>query len=76
MASSATDAVRIVSPVDGSVIAERALADDDDINGALTAARAAQRDWKRRPLAERAESCSAAVDAMLAMRADIVPELA
>jgi acyl-CoA reductase-like NAD-dependent aldehyde dehydrogenase len=80
VASNATDAadriVRIVSPVDGTVIAERALAGDDDINAALNAAHSAQRDWRKRPLAERAELCTAAVDAMLAMRADIVPELA
>ena len=80
MASSATDAadrtIRIVSPVDGTVIAERELAGDDDINAAINAAHSAQRDWRKRPLAERAECCTAAVDAMLAMRADIVPELA
>jgi acyl-CoA reductase-like NAD-dependent aldehyde dehydrogenase len=67
---------RIVSPVDGSVFAERAVADDAAIARALDAAQAAQREWKRAPLAERIAHCAAAVDAMLAMRADIVPELA
>jgi acyl-CoA reductase-like NAD-dependent aldehyde dehydrogenase len=68
--------VQLVSPVDGSVFAERALADDAQVARALDAAQLAQADWKRRPLAERAAFCTAAVDAMLAMRAEIVPELA
>src|SRR5207253_5027295 len=37
---------------------------------------AAQAQWRRRPLSERAACCSAAVDSMLAMSAEIVPELA
>jgi acyl-CoA reductase-like NAD-dependent aldehyde dehydrogenase len=68
--------VQLVSPVDGSVYAERAVADDAQVAHALDAAQAAQLEWKRRPLAERAALCTAAVDAMLAMRDDIVPELA
>jgi acyl-CoA reductase-like NAD-dependent aldehyde dehydrogenase len=39
-------------------------------------ARAAQAEWSRLPIAERAKYCSAAVDAMLAMADEIVPELA
>jgi acyl-CoA reductase-like NAD-dependent aldehyde dehydrogenase len=68
--------VSLVSPIDGSVFAERSVAGDADIARALDAARHAQADWKRRPVAERAAFCSAAVDAMLAMRDAIVPELA
>ena len=55
MVSNAADiparTARIVSPVDGTVIAERELAGDDDIQAALAAAGSAQRQWKRRPLA-------------------------
>ncbi|WP_240055682.1 aldehyde dehydrogenase family protein, partial [Pseudomonas fluorescens] len=58
------------------VYAERRCADARQIDQALAAAQAAQASWKRRPLSERAAFCSAAVDAMLAMQADIVPELA
>jgi len=46
--------VQVVSPVDGSVYAERAVADDAQVARALDEARAAQADWKRRPLAARA----------------------
>lgn len=71
-----TRTIRLISPVDGSLYAERACTDDAAIAAALDAAEQAQRDWRKRPLAERAVFCNAAVDAMLAMEADIVPELA
>ena len=70
------DLVRITSPVDGSVYAERARASDAAVETALNAARAAQKAWRAVPLAERARLLSAFTDAMLAMRDEIVPELA
>lgn len=74
MTASAT--IQLISPVDGSVYAERSAASDDAIAAALDSAEHAQRAWKQVPVAERAAYCSAAVDAMLAMQAEIVPELA
>ncbi len=71
-----TNTVQLISPVDGRVFAERQYADIVQIEQALAAATCAQAQWKRRPLNERAAFCSAAVDAMLAMKDDIVPELA
>ena len=71
-----TDVVRCVSPVDGRIYAERPVASDAAITAALSAARDAQRDWRRLDIARRARFCSAFVDAMLAMRDEIVPELA
>jgi acyl-CoA reductase-like NAD-dependent aldehyde dehydrogenase len=71
-----SNTVQLVSPIDGSVYAQRRLVDAGEIARALDAAQAAQADWKRRPVAERAAFCTAAVDAMLAMRDEIVPELA
>ncbi|MEM8706377.1 MAG: aldehyde dehydrogenase family protein, partial [Actinomycetota bacterium] len=68
--------VQCVSPVDGSVFAERPLADPGDISKACDKARAAQADWRNAPVSERAQYCTRAVDAMLAMADDIVPELA
>ena len=68
--------IQLISPVDGRVYAERQYADAAQIEQALADASAAQAQWKRRPLSERAAFCSAAVDAMLAMRDEIVPELA
>ena len=71
-----TNTVQLISPVDGRLYAERQYADIVQIEHALAAATAAQAQWKRRPLSERAAFCSAAVDAMLAMKDEIVPELA
>jgi acyl-CoA reductase-like NAD-dependent aldehyde dehydrogenase len=70
------DTIKCISPVDGSVYAERPLATGIEVSQCFEAARAAQKDWARRPLAERAELCTRAVNAMLAMRDEIVPELA
>ncbi|MHC8358597.1 aldehyde dehydrogenase family protein [Pseudomonas sp. LB3P81] len=71
-----TAKVQLISPVDGRVYVERQCADQAQVEQALTAAATAQLLWQRRPLSERAALCSAAVDAMLSMQADIVPELA
>ena len=65
-----------ISPVDGSEFARRSIASDAEIEAVFAGARAAQRDWARQPIAERARLCSAMVDAMLAMRDEIIPELA
>ena len=70
------DTIRCISPIDGRVYAERPAAEDDAIAAALTRAREAQRAWRRTALPERARLCTAIVDAMLAMREEIVPELA
>ncbi|MGZ9739527.1 aldehyde dehydrogenase family protein [Pseudomonas sp. GNP012] len=71
-----TAKVQLISPVDGRVYVEREMADATQVEQALTAAASAQAAWQRRSLSERAALCSAAVDAMLSMQADIVPELA
>ncbi|WP_212627247.1 aldehyde dehydrogenase family protein [Pseudomonas sp. PP3] len=71
-----TSTIQLISPVDGRVYAERQLIDAAQLEQALVAAATAQAQWKRRPLNERAAFCSAAVDAMLAMKEQIVPELA
>ena len=71
-----TAKIELISPVDGRVYVERESADASQVEQALAAAQIAQLDWQRRPLGERAALCSAAVDAMLTMQADIVPELA
>ena len=68
--------VKLVSPVDGRVYAERYYASDETIGAALEAAAQAQRAWKKTPLEERARYCTAAVEALLAIREEIAPELA
>jgi acyl-CoA reductase-like NAD-dependent aldehyde dehydrogenase len=71
-----TAKVQLISPVDGRVYVEREMADATQVEQAVTAAASAQASWQRRSLSERAAFCNAAVDAMLSMQADIVPELA
>jgi acyl-CoA reductase-like NAD-dependent aldehyde dehydrogenase len=64
-----------VSPVDGREVARKKTAAAAEIESAIAAARKAQAEWARVGVAERAKLCSAAVDAMLAMRGEIAPEL-
>src|SRR6267378_3056202 len=65
-----------ISPVDGREVARKRPATADEIAAAVAAARKAQADWAQVPIAERGRLCLAAVEAMLAMRAEIAPELA
>jgi len=58
--------LRIISPVDNSVYAERPLADDKTIMATLTRAHAVQRAWRSVPLAERLKIATAFTDAMVA----------
>lgn len=66
---------RVVSPVDGSVYAERTTASRDEIGRALARADAAQQAWRRVPLAERAALCERVVGYMLANADEIGREL-
>jgi acyl-CoA reductase-like NAD-dependent aldehyde dehydrogenase len=68
--------VRCVSPVDGRVYVERVPASEAHVAGALKAARAAQVEWRRLSVDERAGYCNAAVEAMLAFAHEIPAELA
>jgi acyl-CoA reductase-like NAD-dependent aldehyde dehydrogenase len=70
------DSVRIISPIDGSPYVERPLTTDAELGAALSRARAAQAEWRRVPVAERAKGCTAFLEALLAMNDEIVPELA
>jgi acyl-CoA reductase-like NAD-dependent aldehyde dehydrogenase len=65
-----------ISPVDGREVVRRAASSAKEIEAAVAAARKAQAEWRRVPVAERGKILSKAVDAMLAMREEIAPELA
>jgi acyl-CoA reductase-like NAD-dependent aldehyde dehydrogenase len=64
-----------MSPVDGRVYVERPLDDSTAIDRALERAQTAQRDWARRPLAERTALLGRAVDAFVARADEIAPEI-
>ena len=71
-----TETLKIISPVDGSLYAERALASWREVDEALSEAKRAQAAWKLVPMQERAALCLRFVDAFLEMKDEIVPELA
>jgi acyl-CoA reductase-like NAD-dependent aldehyde dehydrogenase len=66
---------RTLSPGDGSVVAERELADAPRIDGALARAVAAQRDWRRTALDERVAVVEQLVDWMTARAESIGADL-
>ncbi|HEX8442636.1 MAG TPA: aldehyde dehydrogenase family protein [Allosphingosinicella sp.] len=65
-----------ISPVDGREYARRPIASDRAIAQALSQARAAQREWAAVPLDERCRIVVRFLEAMEALNAQIVPELA
>ncbi|SDW57009.1 aldehyde dehydrogenase family protein [Roseicitreum antarcticum] len=68
--------LQCISPIDGSVYAERAALSAHAAHAAATRARDAQAAWAARPLAERIALVQAGVAAVGAMNDEIVPELA
>ena len=55
----------MISPIDGSIVAERPVATADEIEATLRRADAARAGWALTPLAERAAACERAVRYML-----------
>ena len=70
------ETVKIISPVDGSVYAERPIASDAEIASAISSARGALPAWRNVPVAERGRYMLAFLDALVAMNDDIAVELA
>jgi len=68
--------LKCISPIDGSVFAEREVLSREAAFDVAARARAAQAAWAARPLAERVELVMAGVAAVGAMNDEIVPELA
>ncbi len=67
--------VKCISPVNGETYAERAYSDDGVVDQTFATAHDVQAAWAALPISKRAEYCTAAVDAMLAMADEIIPEL-
>lgn len=68
--------IQLISPVDGSVYAERMPLTLEAAQAAAARARAAQKDWAARPLADRIALVKAAVAKLNAMSDRVVEELA
>jgi acyl-CoA reductase-like NAD-dependent aldehyde dehydrogenase len=68
--------LKLISPVDGSVYAERPVMGVDDAAAAVARSRKAQKDWARRSLEERIALVRAGVARLNEMQDEVVPELA
>ncbi len=66
---------RIVSPIDGSIVAEREYADDARIEVVLSAATAARIGWRATPVEERIRLCEAMVQWLIDHVDEIAPEI-
>ena len=66
---------KIISPIDGSVVAERELATDSHVDRVLSASHVARRGWRATPVAERARMVEAMGQHMEANASDIATEL-
>lgn len=68
--------IKCISPIDGSIYAERETLSRADADAAVARAKAAQADWAAKPLEERIALVRAGIAAVGAMNDDIVPEIA
>ena len=68
--------VKCISPIDGSVYAERPVLTPEAASTAIARARSAQREWAARPLEDRIALVRAGVARVGEMNDEVVPELA
>ena len=68
--------LKCISPVDGSVYAERKVMAEDAALAAIARARAAQKGWASRTLEDRIALVKAGIERLNGMKDDVVPELA
>ncbi len=68
--------LKCISPIDGSIYAERPVMGADAAQLIVARARAAQKAWARRPLEERIALVKAGVARLNEMKDEVVPELA
>ena len=68
--------LKCISPIDGSVFAERPTQSYDEASAAIAKARAAREDWAAQPLDKRVKLVMAGVAQLNEMVDEVVPELA
>jgi acyl-CoA reductase-like NAD-dependent aldehyde dehydrogenase len=68
--------LKCISPIDGSVFAERPVATVAEAQALLARMRTAQKAWAARPLAERIAFVKAGIARLNEMKDEVVPELA
>mgnify|MGYP001820921808 CR=1 FL=1 len=67
--------IQIVSPIDGSIVAQRKLAGEAEMLTAINAADTARTAWKHTSVQQRAELCHKAVDIMRDNAAELAVEI-
>ena len=67
--------LQTISPIDGSVYVERALASQQEIEQSIALSRSAQKQWQRTSMAERASICELAVQYFESNQAQIAEEI-
>lgn len=68
--------IKCISPIDGSIYAERPILSRSEADATVTRAKIAQKKWNMYPIEERIELVKAGVAAIGAMNDEIVPEIA
>lgn len=71
-----SESLRCISPIDGTVFAERPVLTPEAAAAAVARLRRAQADWAARPLDDRIGLVMAGIAALGEMNAEVVPELA
>lgn len=71
-----SESLRCISPIDGTVFAERPVLTPEAAAAAVARLRRAQTDWAARPLDDRIGLVMAGIAALGEMNAEVVPELA
>ncbi|PVB59828.1 aldehyde dehydrogenase family protein [Labrenzia sp. 011] len=71
-----SDVIRLISPIDGSVYAERPALDEPAVEKTVSLARSAQPGWAALPVSERVAYCEKALEALKGMNDEVVTELA
>ena len=70
-----SDRIRSISPIDGSVVADRPAATADELDAKLDRAVQALRHWRKLPLSERIERCTRMLDVLAARKGELAREL-
>lgn len=67
--------VSIISPIDGSIVAERSLTTTKELNAVLQSSSKAQTGWRNTPVSDRAALCHKAIDVLVANIDTIAEEI-
>ncbi len=70
------ETIKLISPVDGSVYAERPVISDKDLDKVIAKSKAAQAKWMLNSFAVRGRYCLKFLDALLSMNDEITTEIA